>query len=137
MSALVNGYEVEETYQDGDFLYYSLYGVEGAGEVFRHGTDLHVMWWDERSDPLDKVLTFKGVTKATPEQVKREKQRRVFANVGRKWGEFKEGDVIHSNDDDLLIVEDQLDISDASYLLNDNSIKKIYFTDNAINLDNL
>jgi hypothetical protein len=82
------------------------------------------------------VLTFKGVTKATPEQVKREKQRRVFANVGRKWGEFKEGDAIRFNDD-LLVVEDRTDIADASYLLNENGVKKIYFTDNAINLDNL
>ncbi|QWH09558.1 hypothetical protein [Bacillus mycoides] len=42
--------------------------------------------------------------KATPEEITREKRRRVFANVGREVDEFKCDDIIHCGDKVLMVV---------------------------------
>ncbi|MGG2096027.1 hypothetical protein AB1283_26160 [Bacillus sp. S13(2024)] len=56
------------------------------------------------------VVTSKSVAKATPEEIKQEKRRRIFDSVGRQINQFKEGDIVHEGDKILMEVS-SVDVS--------------------------
>lgn len=97
MSALYDGYEVEPSLKVGDWA-----KSEGhdSGEIFygkitridegRDGLRAWAMWNDARSEGF---LFVDELEVMTPEEIKREKERRVWAKIGREVGEFKDGDV--------------------------------------------
>ncbi|MFD1205814.1 hypothetical protein ACFQ38_12005 [Sporosarcina contaminans] len=94
VDALRIGYEVEEEYKVGDWI------VRLDGKRFAN---------DEIAVQIDSVgefhLTCEGslavkrdkVRHATPEEIKAEKERRVWAKIGREPGEFRDGDAYVHN----------------------------------------
>lgn len=78
-----DSYEVEEEYKVGDW------AANPEGEIA------------EITEVFDREVLFKGgadwwkfseLRQATPEEIKAEKERRVWAKIGREIGEFRDGD---------------------------------------------
>lgn len=102
--ALYSGYEVEPEYKIGDWV------ARIDGENFIHGekvvqvtgvSEFYLNYGFDIGIRTDKIRH------ATPEEIKAEQERRVWAKTGRKFGEFKDGDIgvcerIYWNDPDDL-----------------------------------
>src|SRR5699024_1047502 len=92
--ALYIGYEVEETYEVGDWVYVEA-PKEGLPNVYQ------VMNADKYSVNLDRLYgNFKNskLRHATPEEIAEEKQRRWWAKHGRNVWELREGDLLRCID---------------------------------------
>ena len=89
---LVNGYEVEEMFEVGEWVMHKL--SKWIGEVTRV--------YEDALDVLrlgnEYVWNKKYVRHATPEEIAEEKQRRWWAKHGRDVYEFKAGDLIKCED---------------------------------------
>ncbi|MHA4207346.1 hypothetical protein [Bacillus cereus] len=78
------------------------------------------------------------IRKATPEEIEKEKRRRVFEKVGRTIDEFKEGDVVTplDNDKDLLLVEHYSDQKNAVKIggtyYNASDVNPAYFAESKV-----
>ena len=83
--ALYIGYEVEETFEVGDWIV-NIYN-EDVGIVTELGSS-YLKYDDGLSDG------FHNFRHATPEEIAEEKQRRLWYENGREVGEFKLNDVI-------------------------------------------
>src|SRR5699024_1112184 len=89
------GYEVEESYEVGDWVYVEA-PKEGLPNVYQ------VMTADKYSVNLDRLYgNFKKskLRHATPEEIAEEKQRRWWAKHGRDVWELREGDCLISKHD--------------------------------------
>lgn len=97
--AFYNGYEVEPEYKAGDW-------VTRENGVVGKITDL-----DSHFANLDNLegifsLNFKFLRHATPEEIKAEKERRVWKSIGREVGEFRDGDSArHVNGGSVLSID--------------------------------
>ncbi|MDN4609145.1 hypothetical protein [Sporosarcina highlanderae] len=83
VDALRIGYEVEEEYKVGDWVF--ILNVSKIGKVVRVGND-----FVEVDNGM--VPSFGFFRHATPEEIKAEKERRVWKEIGREVGEFRDGD---------------------------------------------
>ncbi|MHC8517023.1 hypothetical protein [Sporosarcina sp. ITBMC105] len=86
--ALYRGYEVEEEYEQGDWLqeHHGNIGIVTKVE----GSKVWGYWNGSNFE----AFAFKReiVKKLTPEEIKAEQERRVWARIGREVGEFHVGD---------------------------------------------
>ena len=93
--ALYIGYEVEETFEVGNWVVYDN-GVErGYGYKTNQIKDV-----DEQKAYFDegRRMHLTSLRHATPEEITKEKQRRWWVRHGRDVYEFKEGDLIKRGD---------------------------------------
>ena len=90
--ALLIGYEIEETYKVGDWVRYwrtDCSAIIGKIEVIAEKERLF------KADNCPDERRISDITRhATPEEIKAEKERRVWAEIGREVGEFKPNDVV-------------------------------------------
>lgn len=89
--AVLIGYEVEEEYKVGDkivHLHDRHPGVYTVREVHFHGVLV--------GEFFDLEFRIKDIRHATPEEIKAEQERRVWAGIGREVGEFCDGDFAFS-----------------------------------------
>lgn len=91
VDALRIGYEVEPQFKVGDWI------VKLNGECFMRGEK--VMKVTEVKDNciyfgVGRYLTCRYIRLATPEEIKTEKERRLWKSIGREIGEFRIGDMI-------------------------------------------
>lgn len=91
------GYEVEEEYKVGDWVADTLSG--SIGKVVRVGNDFVELDGGE-------VPSFDYARHATPEEIKAEQERRVWAKIGRGVMEFRHGDSArHINDSSISDID--------------------------------
>jgi len=88
--ALYIGYEIEEPYKIGDWLY-----------VYVHDFVAKVVEEDSEYTGFDngRKLSAFQFRKATAEEIAAEKERRKWALLGRKVGEYKGGDIVAIKDE--------------------------------------
>lgn len=112
LNALVNGYEVEPAYKVGDWI------VRLDGTTFMNEkavvqvdkvSDIHLFY--ARDIGIDKIR----IRHATPEEIKAEKERRFWAKIGRKVGEFRIGDIRILDDGNSVRITD-VDYARAKYI---------------------
>ena len=96
--ALYIGYEVEESFEVGDWVIDDEYGF--IGQITKIEGECIWAYWDD--DNEEKRIHEKELRHATPEEIAKEKQRRWWAKHGREVFEFKSGDLI---DHDHYVVE--------------------------------
>ena len=89
IDALRIGYEIEKEYKVGDWVVHDAGCKLGQIEIVRgknitvRRTDGEGYWWNTDF-----------IRHATPEEIKAEQERRVWAGIGREPGEFRDGDII-------------------------------------------
>lgn len=96
-NALYIGYEVEEKYKEGDWVYVDWVSKDAKQHLFRvKGTEkesgmtfIVIDNPEGNNTPPERI-----VRHATPEEIAEEKQRRWWAKHGRKPWELRKGDVI-------------------------------------------
>ncbi|MET3657875.1 hypothetical protein [Sporosarcina psychrophila] len=90
LRAIQEGYDVEPEYKVGDWI------VRLNGTTFLNDkavvrvdkvSDIHLFY--DHDIGIDKIR----IRHATPEEIKVEQERRVWAKIGREVGEFRKGDV--------------------------------------------
>ncbi len=98
IKALYIGYEVEETFDVGDWI--ATKGTGKIGMVKEIVTDSGDGWLNHDINSFGDA--FYAFRHATPEEIAEEKQRRWWAKHGREVNEVKRGDIIrHKLDDEL------------------------------------
>src|SRR5699024_2155317 len=90
--AVLGDYEVEETFEVGDWVHNNVTGR--VAKIDDRGYDEEVAWVDD-----DKVNFFTQFRHATPEEVAEEKQRRWWAKHDREVWELKENDLLYYDDE--------------------------------------
>lgn len=91
IQAVYIGYEVEETFEVGSWVVVDWNDTgEKTYQVKEIGKDNRIKIEDCLFPP------FRIVRHATPEEIKAEKERRLWKSIGREVGEFREGDAIRS-----------------------------------------
>lgn len=90
VDALRIEYEVQPEYKVGDVVKYEL--GDGLYEIYRIPNDGWAHLEGEKGS-LVKHVPYAYIKHATPEEIKAEKERRVWAKIGREPGEFRDGDV--------------------------------------------
>ncbi|BAQ11342.1 hypothetical protein OXB_2871 [Bacillus sp. OxB-1] len=95
LDALRTGYEVEEKFKAGDWVVVEdcpcerIVGkVQRIKDISKYSTCTRFEYEDWWSDEHKTKLRH-----ATPEEIKAEQERRVWAKIGREPGEFREGDI--------------------------------------------
>lgn len=94
LQAIKEGYDVEPHFKQGEivkvFSERKQRYMYGAFSQIIHGNKAYAYWDDdEKSDwmPLNEI------EKCTTEEIKVEKERRLWKKIGREVGEFREGDI--------------------------------------------
>lgn len=87
VDAYFGGYEVEETFDVGEWVRNSVTGK--VARIDDRGYDEEVVWVDDK-----EVNFFSEFRRASPEEITEEKQRRWWAKHGRDVWELKMGDII-------------------------------------------
>src|SRR5699024_2274293 len=90
--AVLGDYEVEETFEVGDWVHNNVTGR--VAKIDDRGYDEEVAWVDD-----DKVNCFTQFRHATPEEIAEEKQRRWWAKHGRDVWELRENDLLYYDDE--------------------------------------
>lgn len=107
-----NSYEIEPQFKVGDWIARVDQVTFDKGEKFMRITGFDgefVKFAPGRS------LRPKLLRKATPEEIKTEKERRLWKNLGRKVGEFKKGDIRILNDGNSVHITD-VDYARVKYI---------------------
>ncbi|WP_342512828.1 hypothetical protein MKY34_19825 [Sporosarcina sp. FSL K6-1522] len=100
--ALLIGYEVEPEYKGGDWIAFEK--VPGSGKVLVgviEKVGIRSVDTDYLADNGYKQnFSMDRIRHATPEEIKAEKERRVWKSIGREVGQFKVGDAYRTTDGD-------------------------------------
>lgn len=91
LDALRIGYEVELEYKTGDWVrYWKTDSIPAIGEITHID---HNFNWAKFNNCI-VARRIENITRhATPEEIKAEKERRVWVKIGRQVGEFRDGDM--------------------------------------------
>lgn len=87
---LPDSYEVEEEYKVGDWVVNT--ANSRIAKVEKDAPDR--VWVD---DEKARYFMKSALRHATPEEIKAEKERRVWKKIGREVGEFRDGDIAFTN----------------------------------------
>ncbi|QNK87781.1 DUF1642 domain-containing protein [Sporosarcina sp. resist] len=120
LDALVNGYEVEPEYKVGDWVVFvDILGASLVGKVegFNDGGFIRT---DIRLDDMPKQwFLAKSLRHATPEEIKVEQERRLWAGIGRGIKEFRIGDTVELTRQlgFKIYLEKQIEVAEKQYEL--------------------
>ncbi|MFJ7971286.1 hypothetical protein [Psychrobacillus sp. NPDC096389] len=90
VDALRSGYEVEPKYQVRDWVVYRSFD---AGNVIVKIIDIQYVHSRVQFETLSGWKAIRDIERhATPEEIKSEKERRLWKSIGRKVGKFHNGD---------------------------------------------
>ena len=121
LQAIKEGYDIKTQFKVGDWVVrvseFRSY-VENAkyqnyrvNSVFRIQTILNSYAIDEHGTNHD----LENIRHAIPEEIKREKERRLWHSIGREVGEFREGDIRILDDGNSVHITD-VDYARAKYI---------------------
>lgn len=125
IKALYIGYEVEEDFKVGDWvtiivdsdsnnIAYEIHRLEGNLANLVYNDEFRSYW------PIGDLRH------ATPEEIKAEKERKVWAKIGREVGEFREGDAYENSNGLTNVVDNTERIFIVRGLYEKGRIKGIY-----------
>lgn len=105
--------DYEEPLQMEDWVTSLKHTFKIKGKYTKDGLDFTIT--DFYSSGCYQHYPFECLRKATPEEIEKEKRRRMFENAGRELNEFKVGDCVKDDNDSYMKVEDV--ISDLKIVL--------------------
>ena len=113
-----SGYEVKPEFKVGDWVYDIQHNK--VARIDHRGVDDNRVWVDDEDFNFFAIV---NIRHATPEEIAEEKERRLFAEHGRKKWELKRGDILIDESGHTRIVRGS---TDAHGFLDEN---KVHFMD--------